>query len=1479
MRTKFARIVSTIFAFTIAICAFSFTGISGTVYAATTTAAQEARDKEGDNIVSNDVDFFNDFNIDQSFAYAVRMATNYADRQYSVGNPIGGLKEDASYSSYLDISNIAPFYGYSIGEIENDQLHSQQKTRTSNSDSKSMVTYSKSLLQKYNGYNDKSSPAYGYYSYGLLLSMMGFDSVGTDASDVTRTAYGSIAQLAYYAASSVNMIFETCFDFLWATNPFLFFKDIATTPSGSAVLQGINGTATSAMNGDTTAVNELTSYFGNIFNAFTSFAWTISIPLSLLFIIVSFFLSRRGRYMIGSNIKKFLIRVVFVAIGIPILGSAYTQVLDGLRHTQSTSDEFLSQAVSQTFVDFRRWTETSRLTPPSELGVVVSDRDNSDNVLVKGNVIINLRKLCSDVNRQSGLFSFSGSGGMTTSAKTGVLLKDYIYDTSGANLTINSGKTGSTTELNYDNRQAVNDILKDYKDGIKYTATMFENGAIAWMQQRGSGSSGTSYGDMLALSCDKYSFSQRATRKISGLQGNVDAGAIQYSASDSSKRSTYGDVALNRFKSTDNFANIGYNIWNNGALSMARRNGDGTNLGDVADEAQGDIKHTMVGLSFTSGGEVGEGNTGYDCSQPIGLSTMSMYTYLTSEFTQAGILVYGNSSSSYTHKYHYAVNLIGCNSIMQFAFLANTISILLGYFFLAVAYVFRTIFDILFKGFQIMGHSLLAAAGFYKSIGTCICMVINMIAQVFITVVFFSFMVDFMFMLTSIFDNFFFSVFNAVTNGIGNKAVDASAYTHVTSYGAEVITTISALLSTFVTVFFVSFATKWRALIMNAINNMTESVVGTCLGVQLSGASDGALGGMMKSALNDAKNVAKIAATVGGGVALVDGAQDMLRDLSNPDNGSESDDGGEGESAFDAAANPTTGSSLAGKGAQDNDPDAKKEGNEVLEKGLGGALAAQGQTNITPEDEAAMANMTNEEKQEYLRNKAEQTSNAFSSSSSDHTDATNTNAGAGSVSANGETVQLTPEDEAAMANMTDEEKQEYLRNKVENASVAAQNDSNIADNSYLDNMPEPTEKDLEAMQHMNPTEQQAYMRQMAQNATKDKKVLENMSPEERAEFEAMSPDEQKQYLADKRNDVRLDDYKSLQGETAASSSADGAEREKVFGGYYYGGTAAQQEAQRKLDENISAGGSDDVLTRSGFSYDAKRGLVMTSNNADGTSSDVAFGASGLSFASTDAAGTITTQTIGTNGTVNLTRVGTDGSSETYSATASGETSSQVIETLADGSKQTTIVDTSGVKTITTENAATGEQTIKRINVNGTYTVEGHANGRDVSYSGSEQGYVDLMLNDTAIRQEIDTDNNVVTQSFTTGANSYRVVKASTGSTVINTVAGGANCEYINNLDGSGVYTTRIGDNSRREILTVQNGSVASKVEYRNSSGETITDSAVIRKLDESYNKSWENIETDVSSIYNENRIDIQNVGIQDIGDGTLKRKSGDKVSK
>ena len=880
---------------------------------------KEDRHNEGQQIVTDDVDFWNTINIDQSFAYQVRMATNAADRQYSAGNPIGGLNNGANrgYGDYLNVSNIAPFWAYSAGEVE-DQISSPENVRTANSDTPSTRMYSREMLKNVSIGNDYHSgvqnEAFRYYTYGLLLSSIGFDSVGTSANDVTRSVYGWFAQMAYMAASFVNMVFESCFDFLCATNPFLFFKDINATGTAKSALEDINAGALGEIGGDTSAINALTAYFGKIFNLFTDFAWTVSIPLSLLFIIVSFFLTRRGRYMVGGNIKKFFIRVVFIAIGIPILGSAYTQVLDGLRHTQSTSDEFLSQAVSKTFLDFGAWVETSRLSPPDgeQLGAIALD----SKTLARASTLRTMRATCAIINRQNGIISISETGGLSVSG-TGVLLKDYIYDTTGGTLSIDSTSANNTS--NFDNRQAISDMLKDYKDGTKYTATMFESGTVAWMQYYNTRPT-TSYGDMLALSVDKYSFSPAATRLIRGLQGKVDAEGIRYDPDNTGDASTYGDVAMSRFNGT-NFAGIGYNIWNNGALTAEFRAEGG---GSVVQGGQ-----TASGIAFLQGtpmvNQMSGVTQGYACDARTGLSTMSMYTYLTSEFTQEGIMTYGNSPSVYTHKFHYSVNLIGSNGIMQFAFLANTVSILMGYFVLAVAFVFRTVFDILFKGIQIMGHALLAAAGFYKSIGTCICMVINMIAQLFVTVVFFSFMVDFMFMLSSIFDNLFLRVFDAVT-GNGIQALDSITYQPSSSYAAEVLVTLASLVSTFVTVFFVSFATKWRALIMNSINSMVENIIGTCLGVSLNGASDGALSGMMKSALNDTKMVATGAAVVGGGTALAAGAQEMLHDLA-----SDKDEETE-ETAVDAAVNPKQGAGLgSNKNENENDLQRQQEGKDLLD--------------------------------------------------------------------------------------------------------------------------------------------------------------------------------------------------------------------------------------------------------------------------------------------------------------------------------------------------------------------------------------------------------------------------------------------------------------------------------------------------------------------------------------------------------------------
>lgn len=1308
MKVKFAKVISMILAMIVIteLIAPSDLFLSGTAFAA--TEAQEDRLNEGKKNISDDVDFWNDINIDYAFAHQVRMATNYANRQFSVGNGIG----TGSYDGNLNASNIGPFYGYSVGEIENDEVNSPENIRSSNSDSLASVMYSKETLAsapaKFAQSGGLYTPSYKYYSYGLLLSMTGLDDVGSGAVSATRNIYGWLAQASYFAASSVNMIFETCFDFLWATNPFMFFKDISTTDSGSAELSSIYDNASSTIGGNTDgSVGALSEYFGKIFNMFLNFAWTVSIPLSLLFIIITFFLTRRGRYSIGSNLKKFVVKVLFIAMGIPILGSAYTQVLDGMRETQSNSNNFLSQAVSYTFVDFRRWVETSRLTPPSgdnvALGIIVEQRDSEQNgdanALVSGKTIRNLRRICSAINQQSGLFSFSSATDGLTVSKTGILLKDYIYDTSSDAFLSTSGTT--VTE-DYSNRQSVNDILKDYKDGIKYSATMFESGAVAWMQKQDSSSSVITYGDMIALSADKYSFSQNAERQIHGLQGKVEVGDIKYDPKNPGEAGTYSAVAQNRFASAD-FAGVGYNIWNNGALTTVSKGMGG---------GSGDHGEPMVGYEFASPADLSPGvNLGYNCKKPMGLSTMSMYTYLTSEFTQAGIITYGNSPTVYTHNFHYAVNLIGCNPIMQFAFLINMLAILLGYFFLAAAYVFRTVFDILFKGFQIMGHALLAAVGFYKSIGTCICMVVNMIAQLFITVVFFSLMSDFMFMTTSIFDNFFFNILDKIADISGSY--NSNCYTASVSYSSEIVVMLSSFLSSFVIAFFVSFAIKWRSLIMATINNMVENIVGTLLGVNLSGASDGVVGGMAKAALNDAVNVAGVTAAVGGGTALASGVQDMINDFTS------GDDNDETASGVDGAVNPTTGSGFnGGKGAAEDDKEAKAEGMDALENGLG---EKQG-------EQSADEDKTNEG----------ETGNEQNKSGGEFDEMLNT------VRSALNAVGALPREDASTGDETEGKTEENHRSgsgegRARGSSESGSHSDNTAVNSDVSD----------------------------ENSVSDDNSNAN------ADSAANGADEKL------NNSEALAEMANADAVGTAEAASEGA----------------VQTEETATDENGTEWKQTDTGTgaTSGISFDATRGLVMTSVGEDGTVSDVAVGWNGLSLGSTDENGNRTVSTVNTSGmqtaytgvdgttettttsfdgansSVSVSRTDADGNSETITSGLSGQTAER-IEKSEDGSVKTTTVNADGTKSVAVDNAETGYHSVTDIAADGSST------------QTETIGNVETVTNSNA--------DGVVTSKSTTStdANGQKSVSSyalnSDGSVTRSTQVGSAKTTTVEKSDGS-----------------------------------------------------------------------------------------------
>lgn len=1489
-KSKFSKMLAVMLAFVLTTGVFlspAADNISITAYADDASD----RDHEGKKNASEDVDFWNDINIDQSFEYQVRMATNYANRMAADGVKLGGI--DGKYGSDLGFNNVAPFFGYTSGEINTDIVYSPSKSRGGNT-SASSVSYSRALLRSYE-VNNKAVSRYG--DYGLLLNLMGFDNVGSAAENTRRSVLGVIALISYYAAGSVNSLFEIMFNILESTNPFQFFKDInISSTAGKAELEKISEGAIAASEGGDTALSTVTTYFGKVFNAFADFSWAVAIPMSLVLIIVAVFLTRNGRSRFGSNIKKFFIRIFFLILGIPILGSAYTQVLDALKDARVMSDDYITQAVSYTFLDFGEWVENRRLAPlsirtedisPFCIGTMRSEDDSgsgSDGSTIRleggdsyvaANTWFKLREVCSDLNVANGVFIL-GDKYLTVNHKTGAMLKDYMYSSTGATMATDDANT-TIAAMNKNNKEAIIGVITKYMHGTKYTPEMFETGTIANMIAYSSGTEGagkTSYGDMLALSCDKYSFSQNAERTIRGVQGKIDAGDIKYDPDNPKDAAPYSAVAAARFKG-DDFANVGYNIWNNGNM-----------VGNAWDESGGrapNMKSSGSMFDATAAIDSPGLDRGLDPTQTTGLSTMSMYTYLTTQFTQDGLICYGDAPSDYTQTCHYAVNLIGGSYIMQVAFFANMITLLLSYFVMAFVFVFRSAFDILFKGIHLLGHTLLAAVGFYKSIGTAICMTVNMIAQLFVSVIFFSFVTDLMFIMTSLADHFFRKVAEAADFTFGSS----TGVTSSASFQAEVLTITSSLLASLVIVFFVFFAIRWRAAIMAAINSTVETIVGSLLGVQLTGAADGGTSGMLKGALNDATNVAGVAATTAAGLGVVNGVQDMGDDIAN----SAAETFGSGD---ESPTRPLQGEAF------DADKKSAVDGATAPSVGAGfdgGIGKTEGDGEVTRADtEELFANGL----------------------SGEHSSTGGHEAGGGGGAGNRDAGKDADSEGSASDKSTEENTEKRDYNDV-GYHYGGSADGSIPAKDGIDGSTS-VDKDGNLV--------------LDRNGTGSKDAANSESGETGDGSGLEIGVNSLGGAPTKKNDA-------ASSSAGASSDASASDKNKT-GTDNAAGTAAQSSTDSNTAENnvTSSVGEDsqgtfwsqinpDTGTETTARFDMSRGLVIGMTDENGNVSDVAIGANGISTSTVDAAGNKQVTQLSEDG-IQSTYTGVDGTTETVTADMNGADSSVKVnrtdangnteeivtdmngttkshtETAADGSTKTLTTDDAGNQTITEKNVATGYESVETISASGESTKTESVNGiKTVTSTDADGNLVSQGVT------KLDANGNTVTTSYSVDDEGNVTSSVTSNGVTDKTIAGadGSRTEVqsVVRSDGSVVETTTEYGNdavadSTQTVVKAANGTVIgtgnvttgtdSTGEYTSSTVTTDKGSVEVKDYGGGHVVTTENangvesvseVKSDGSRTITETDTSTGNVRVATIsasgtGETVLKNASGETIS-
>ena len=860
----------------------------------------------GKTDVSEDKGFTYDESIaDTSFATQAACAAYYANvittNGYSIGDSGAG---DHIYSSAekINVSNIGDFYGYvdaGVLPVSPNQVTSQLSVQ---SNSKASVVYGFSLE---NTFHEGISHRGSYYTpgtsankyliqytyYGLMLKQLGFDSVGSTGSDTERKMYGFVIDTAFSATNIVSVFFEGGFKLLKALNPFQFFEtayggndvlsEIAGEASG-AIGKLSTGTDSSAANATVNAANATAdaglkflknarTTMSAIFKSFLSFAWAFAIPLSILLLIAGIFLSRNGIRTAGSKIKQVLIKCMFLVVGIPLLGASYTQILNKLSTVTYNADDFIVEAVSKTFIDFESWVKSCRLDPSAAgSGGTLSLRCSQYGFDVNPKVWAELRTLCSTINKRAADFNkkFAGvtadsSSSLIESPSNTLIVKEWYNE------------SNSNTDASKTAKDKAKSLIQNYYNSRMYTAATFADSTLTALKDEVSPSEGSEkqYDVSLAMAASSFvtSFFPESEYDVRNFVNTGDGTkakeylinmlrASSIEVDDSLSKVVYGGyLAQTRFDDTYTWLGVG-NIWNNGALEC--------NYALVGDET-GEQTYAR-GNSYTSENSGTKPGGFQDVSKRCGLSSMAMYNYLCTDFTENGLTVGYGAPSEYTTISHYSVNLIGANGLMRFAFAANLVTICFGYFFLAFFFVFRTLFETLFKGFELIAQALLSALGFYKSMGRCICIAINMAVQLLLTTIFFAVVVDIMFGIAALFDNVFT---NIILNALGGTARNGV----IPSNTMQVLIIVGNLASSLIIIFYVSFMNRWRTAIVSSINNLVEECVGTLMGVNLQGASG--MGNIVAGALQDTKTVATGAAAVGAATGVMstmtDGASNL----------------------------------------------------------------------------------------------------------------------------------------------------------------------------------------------------------------------------------------------------------------------------------------------------------------------------------------------------------------------------------------------------------------------------------------------------------------------------------------------------------------------------------------------------------------------------------------------------------------------------
>ena len=582
--------------------------------------------------------------------------------------PDKGAAVNAMLSDPSQMANVGAFMGY----VDKDY---PIWDFTNNIAQTTMGTQSRS----YTVSSDNQAVA-AYLQYGHALKALGLDTVSSNQFDfmaIGRMFLGYLSMAVYVGALVPQVAFSITINIMQTLNPFNWMVSEAIGGGETApALAGVKG-----------FVTDLYNVFAGMGLYVATLLLAVGIGMSILF--------WRKSNNVGSHFKKFIIRLLFIAAGLPFLGMTYTAALNNAADSFSASAPMANKAVAATFVDFAAWAEKNNLALPE--GTTIKVNGNSSG---SGSGTIDMggttapQTFALNINTVSG--SLVGGDDVDASNLTNNLTSSHYSGT---------GQLGKALE--------VFDLLNRFANSTRYTAGAYETYVK------------TISGGRMAEGLKVTSNKDKYTAVDNILSPDADVSKL-----DNKDVSYMSDGTPSTFGVTMSGGNIIYT--GHGKMS---KYSPGSVYRKLENGASSLDKKRLGPRVNAFGGATGSG-TG-------GLSTISMYNYLTTKFADDTVTNYSSTklASDYVLDTHHSVSLVG-GGVMGIVYWLNMVSILSFIAVVGTVYAFGLIGGSVKRGIKMVTSIPFAAVGSVRAISKIVGITVSMIVQIYGTLIVYNLVVE-----------------------------------------------------------------------------------------------------------------------------------------------------------------------------------------------------------------------------------------------------------------------------------------------------------------------------------------------------------------------------------------------------------------------------------------------------------------------------------------------------------------------------------------------------------------------------------------------------------------------------------------------------------------------------------------------------------------------------------------------------------------